>query len=111
MDRSKTVIRIAPNQMWRGLDVLIGIKNNNGCYSVMKSATFEDVKLGEEIPYDAHLHLCDDEAQQLMNDLWANGFRPTYSQDSKRDDLALKAQEAHIEDLRGITMQLLGRLK
>jgi hypothetical protein len=84
---------------------------SDGTILLMQSPVFSRVESTFEIPVDARLHLDDEAAQQLMNDLWTAGFRPTYGQDSKPIDQAIKAMESHIEDLRGITFHLLGGKK
>jgi hypothetical protein len=58
-----------------------------------------------EVCFDHTVRLAMENAQELMDDLWASGVRPTEGNGSAG---AMRAAERHIDDLRKIAFKTLG---
>lgn len=63
---------------------------------------FEKIDKAQILHHDAHIGLDDDAMQNLMDDMYQSGIRPTKEIDSIG---AFKAQGAHLEDMRTLVFQ------
>lgn len=96
---------IEKNQAWsRGLRLRCSIRHSETFGTTFKNAIgFETVDVKpDEYSDECLAHLSLDEAQQLMDGLYAAGVRPSEGQGSAG---AMKATERHLEDMRSLVFQ------
>lgn len=79
---------------------------DGGRIATLKAATVEVREESEAITEPA-LSITNDEAQQLMDELWRCGLRPTEGTGSAG---SLAATERHLSDMRNITTGLLKKV-
>jgi hypothetical protein len=77
-----------------GIDLCIGREAGDGGFSYGQPIVFKNDRPG--LCPEATLHLEDQEAQMLMDQLWQVGFRPTEGSGSAG---SLAATERHLKDL------------
>lgn len=83
----------------------------DGKYVYANSVTWEEITLQEQaegIEAPRMLMLDPSEAQRLMDELWDCGFRPSEGTGSAG---ALAATQKHLEDMRKLTFDLIGRIR
>lgn len=93
-------IRVARRPWADGVDFLImertwGQNNPNANKRIVTALTVSDVPPHQFV--EPTLTMTDDMAQQLMDNLWAAGLRPS---DAKATPGALAATEKHLDDMR-----------
>ena len=98
-------IRAARKPWGDGFDFLVMERswdrnNPNATKRVVTAMTVSDVAPGSF--YEPTLSMPDDAAQQLMDNLWAAGLRPS---DAKESAGALAATTRHLEDMRRLVFQ------
>lgn len=90
----KLEVRARRDYWYNGVAFLIKLARGNG---VVKSLTLEKIPEGETC--DPTFKLDYTEAQQLMDELWACGIRPTEGAGSAG---AMAAVQKHLEDMRAL---------
>jgi hypothetical protein len=94
----------AERKQWNGgIYVYVGVRQPNGRLSVMRPLVFEEIEEGAYIGEPA-LSLSVTESQQLMDELWRCGVRPTEGTGSAG---SLAATERHLKDMQLIAKGLL----
>lgn len=91
-------VRAFPAPWYNGVQIMV---RQGKWYGV--NVTMKEIEPGLTI--EPTLHLNKKEAQVLMDDLWASGFRPTEGTGSAG---SLRATERHLKDMRRIALNLLG---
>ena len=94
-------IRVQNAPWYDGIEILI-TETTNGRRSVAKTVTLEEMKPGEYC--EPTMSIKHKEAQQLIDELWQAGLRPTEGTGSAG---SLKATERHLEDMRKIAFNKL----
>ena len=99
--RDKFIIQaIHSNAMTRRIMLIGGIQHPNGQYSAFQPLVAQKIDDGSFVP--PFLEIDHDAAQQLFDELYSMGIRPTHEQAQPE-----KARDAHIEDLRKLAFTLL----
>lgn len=102
--RPKTTILLSRD--WFSLKFLVFTENQAGTtVRVPKEIEYRQLSPDEQFPPDAIVDLSLDCAQQMIDQLWQMGFRPSVGVSSTGQD---EAQKAHITDLRDIVRTFLG---
>lgn len=98
--RTEILVRREP---FRGntVDIML-VQRGQTASAVAEPLTFREVAVGELPPPTASLQ--PEEAQQLMDELWRAGLRPTEGTGSAG---SLAATERHLKDMQAIAMGLL----
>lgn len=100
-------IRAARKPWGDGVDFLIMERSwnqdRNAPRRVVTALTVSDIAPGSF--YEPTVTLPDEAAQQLMDNLWAVGLRPT---DAKASPGALASTERHLEDMRRLVFKVDG---
>jgi len=99
-NKSKWYCGYNPSQ--RAYELFLTIKNNNIEYFATDITLIERTAVSYMEPI---LTLEEDQAQQLMDALWAGGLRPTEGHGSAGQ---LGATERHLADMRKLAFQALG---
>lgn len=95
-DQTRVFARLEP---WAdGISLVMRRKGHVGLVS------FQPIAEGEDTPLDAIVRLEMTEAQELMNELWRCGLRPSKAISSSG---ALEATKTHLEDMRKIAFEFL----
>ena len=87
----------------RSIDLFFHAKRENGTVCVAEPVRFSDMDDEFRLP-DPTVSLRLDEAQELMDELWSCGLRPSEGTGSAG---SLRATERHLEDMRRIVSGLL----
>lgn len=86
----------------------VDVNGHAGYLSIATPAVFKTVPEGELIACsEPLLRLSTEEAQQLMDELWNCGLRPSEGTGSAG---SLRATENHLADMRKIAFDLLGKV-
>lgn len=94
----------------RGIELYLARSRRNaqGKIEVVTGMTFEEIEdAGITVPYDQVVSILNDDAQELMDDLWHTGLRPTEGSGSAG---SLLATEKHLKDMREINTKLLDKV-
>ena len=104
---SKRLEAFAQRTNW-GRDIEIAIVGNrdDGNVDLARPLVFERQEIG--LTYEPTMKLRPDAAQQLMDELWRCGLRPSEGTGSAG---SLAATERHLNDMQKIAFQLLGEMK
>jgi hypothetical protein len=81
---------------WRDMIEIAVLTSIDGKLGIAKPLTYREVEKGAYMG-DPTLRLCTGEAQQLMDELWRCGLRPSEGSGSAG---ALAATERHLADMR-----------
>ena len=100
-------IWINPSPMGRGAQAWI-IKYVDGKEFILNHGTYEWVEVPNNEDYPPTLRLTDENAQEIMDQLYRCGFRP---QGGRQSEGRLSAIEKHLEDMRTLTFDKLGVTK
>jgi len=96
-------LRCKPTPFLDGVE-LVGFAKDSDRRRYVASLSWKEMK--EEAYFvDPTVRLTMENAQELMDDLWASGVRPTEGNGSAG---AMRAAERHIEDLRKVAFKALG---
>ena len=94
----------AERKIWkRGVDIHVVERRNDGLTAVLRPGIFETIAEGEYVG-EPSLHMQDEEAQRLMDELWHCGLRPSEGTGSAG---SLAATERHLADMQRITRGVL----
>lgn len=86
-------------------EALIGIRNSlTRTLAVAEPIVFKEQDPARTVPYRSILQLTSQSVQELMNDLWAMGIRPT---EMKHTSETIDAMKSHIDDFRKIVFSTL----
>lgn len=97
----KTYIQAFRSPIYHGVELYIGqIDRNTGRTALATNIEFKMLDGGEYVPPVLTLKL--DEAQEFIDQLWEQGFRPSSLSNSD-----LSAQKKHLEDMRKIAFKFL----
>jgi hypothetical protein len=102
MRDGKLSIAIEYSPPRRAFDFFIWVDARDGLRKFADQFVYLDSPEGTMI--DPTLSVEPDVAQQIMDDLWRAGVRPT---NIRKDDLALSAKDDHIKDLQKVAFTLL----
>ena len=97
MSNEKLKARAASGPWWHGIDILFRHGN-----AVGEPLTMKEGEPGEMVEPTVRLER--EQAQVLMDDLWACGIRPTEGMGSAG---SLRATEKHLKDMRTIAFSAL----
>lgn len=96
--------RIRKNPAWLTVDLYLSKRNPDGSQERVQSLVMEHLPR-EDVGLEMQpLRLSEEAAQHLMDDLWADGFRPASARYSSE---TLQAKEVHLQDARGLAKRLL----
>ncbi len=91
-------IRAIMQGWYEGVSISIQERNpNNGRLAIVKELTIEEIPEGSLVPETANISR--EAAQELMNDLYSIGIRPSEGTGSAG---SLQATEKHLNDMRAI---------
>jgi len=99
---------------WNGIDLYVVkfdkdkvyLLTGNNAQTIERPSTFEFEKMDEFAMYaNKSLSLMDSEAQELMDNLYSCGIRPTEGTGSAG---SMEKVEAHLQDMRRIVFKKLG---
>jgi hypothetical protein len=96
-------LRCKPTHFLDGVE-LLGFAKDSDRRRYVATVSWREVK-ENEMCFDHTVRLAMENAQELMDDLWASGVRPTEGNGSAG---AMRAAERHIEDLRKVAFKALG---
>lgn len=98
-------IRVVSEPWYAGYKIGIFEIGDSGRRSIAKTVTFEEIQENVVIPESQSplLHINQESAQLLMNDLWHLGVRPS---DGTGSTGQLQATEKHLEDMRKLVFKL-----
>lgn len=103
-NRSELKIRARrDNFLGERIEITIGARFPDGCFRAAKDLKFVEVIEGQIV--DPTVKLTVTESQQLMDELWNCGVRPTEGAGSAG---MMAATQRHLEDLRAIVSKKLG---
>jgi hypothetical protein len=88
----------------RYVDFFVRLGDGRSGFQRMLPATFEHMEEGDDNPAEPSLRVLPESAQQLMDQLWAIGFRPTQGQQSEGQ---FAAQGKHLADMRALAAHAL----
>lgn len=89
-----------------GHDLILGIRTDlSGQKNAVFVGEFQTLKKGTEIPREAAIPLDEQGCQQLIDQLWNTGYRPTYA---RAGDAQIAAIKGHLKDMRLIAFKKLG---
>lgn len=92
--------------LWRNtIAMRVGVDVDTDCFAVGLPLAFQAVPRGKLAPQQPVLELSISDAQQLMDELWNVGLRPSEGSGSAGQ---LAAVQNHLEDMRTIAMSQLG---
>lgn len=99
-------LRIHGNRLdfGRGIAIWVSEELNGATYSVAKPLVMETHSMAEVAYIEPTMALTMDAAQQLMDELWTCGIRPTEGTGSAG---SLAATQRHLDDMRTIANRLL----
>lgn len=98
--------RIQKDLSWLTVNLYLSKRNGDGSLDVVKFVEVEH-HTGQDTGLEMHpLRLSLEAGQHLMDDLWADGFRPANMRHSSE---TLAAKDAHLQDARGLAKRLLDR--
>lgn len=97
-------IRANYNIACDSIDLYVGETGDRGFTAIADPLVLRAHELGQR--FDPTLSLQGAGAQELMDELWRCGVRPTEGRGSAG---SLKATEYHLEDMRKIAFDLMGR--
>lgn len=103
MNRDRMLFRASRNLWGNTIDVGIGAKGHDGKVSIAVSMSLVTLEANELAP-DPVLRLAPTEAQELIDELWSVGMRPSEGTGSAG---ALAATQKHLDDMQGIAIGLL----
>lgn len=98
----KLIIRCQREVWTNKIAVRMGINHQDGTVTIARSPIMTNVSLGESV--QPTLELSQDEAQMLMDELFAAGIRPSEGMESMGQ---LAAVQKHLEDMQKIAFSLL----
>lgn len=93
------IIRLHDNPVRGGVEVYLGIRDNEKLHT--SNLEFTEVEEGERV--NPLTTLSPPETQQLFNELWRIGYRP-----SKGYQEGMEATQNHLSDMRKIVSSKLG---
>ena len=91
-------------QFGRAICVYLFAPHGDGKTEVLTAMTMTTLPQDEELPVDTPIEISHKQAQQLMDELWRCGLRPSEGTGSAG---SLAATEKHLKDMREIAMGLL----
>ena len=101
MFRPKYQVRLEHSVSYGGHQVFL-FREEDGARAALDSEGFQELKDGDY--FNPGIMLDDQAAQQLMDDLWRGGLRPTEGRGSAG---SLVATERHLEDMRSLVFNKL----
>lgn len=84
------------------IELRAGIQNEQGAFEVFRPVVMEPIGAGEMA--DPFMRLKPADAQQLLDELWRCGIRPSQEQGSTGQAAAM---QSHLEDMRTIAFHTL----
>ena len=95
------------NPVMRGIELYFYEKQLNGKISVMSNMEFTEIEQGVSVDYKG-LTLSYETAQELIDNLWSCGLRPSEGTGSAG---SLKATENHLKDMQSLSWKLLAMVE
>jgi hypothetical protein len=96
-------VRVISEPWYAGYKIGIFEIGNDGKKAIVKSIEFEEIIDGAVYPDSPPLHLNQESAQLLMNDLWFLGVKPS---DGTGSTGQLEAVKYHLEDMRSLVFKI-----
>jgi hypothetical protein len=103
----KWILRAQRNLLRQTVDVYTHVRTPDGSIGAVTHMQVREVEPGTELP-DTPVHLDNEQAQQLIDDLYRAGFRPTDAQGTAGQ---LEAMKAHLDDMRKSYEMMLAYVK
>ena len=105
MRQEKLSVAVEYSPPRRAFEFFIWVDTRDGKRKFADQFVYLDTP--EDTLTDPALSVDCDVAQQIMDDLWRTGLRPT---NIRKEDLALSAKDDHIKDLQRVAFTLLDAL-
>lgn len=92
-------------QPWlMSIDMVIVDDRTDASYVLVPKEEWQEVSPSDQAPRESIINLPLDAGQQMIDDLWRMGYRPSSGVSSTGQD---EAQKSHISDLRRVIFSLL----
>jgi len=96
-------VQFSPHRLAYNLDIFVSSRSLNTPTAYATGVIMKTLAMHERPPDEPALRLEQHEAQNLMDELWRAGIRPTNGAGSSGQ---LAATERHLEDMRALTNRL-----